>query len=352
MPSAADDRRSTPSELIARISAERGSSAVTGSRHDSAGSVVTPPALPRRSPERSLGRQLAPLAVGATAMLIVASLASIVFPPPDTATVVPGLSSVIVQDPNDVASTPGTTPVTPTHPDLGPATVAAGTAPTPGPPTPPTAPGAADGPQAATNLGWTLVGGDEFDGGRSPMWGDDNGEGPGGNGSRTSAALTVENGSLVIRGDAQGNTGGTAWKRSQRFGKWEVRARFPKGDAQYHPVLVLWPTDRERPEGGEIDFAQTDGAADDVSFVLHHGPGNQQEFANRDIDVTQWHTYAVDWAEGQVTGYLDGVEWFRSTDPAALPPGEMHPAIRLDYFPTGVPPQPTEMHVDYMRVYR
>ena len=54
----------------------------------------------------------------------------------------------------------------------------------------------------------------------------------------------------------------------------------------------------------------------------------------------------------RATGYIDGQQWFQSTDSSTLPPGKMHLAIQLDYFPDGGSPKPTQMDVDFVRIYR
>ncbi len=223
----------------------------------------------------------------------------------------------------------------------------------------PAAPGAGaaqvagDGVQTALKLGWGAATGDEFTGGGlGANWTAYDGPGHGGAGRRTPDAVSVENGNLVIRGDSEGNTGGIAWGDSQKYGKWEMRAKFPKGDKQYHPVLLLWPTEHPWPEGGEVDFAETNSAADDVSFFLHYGSSNAQKTATKPLDLTQWHNYAVEWTPDGIRGFVDGVQWFSSTDPSTLPPGPMHATIQLDYFPDGGSPQPSEMHVAWMRQYK
>lgn len=210
-----------------------------------------------------------------------------------------------------------------------------------------------DGIQAALKMGWQAIGGDEFLGSTlGSNWSPYNGAGHDGQGRRTSDAISVENGNLVIRGDSQGNTGGMAWGTPQKYGKWEMRAQFPKGDKQYHPVLLLWPSEVSWPEGGEIDFAETTSASDDVSFFLHYGSSNSQKDAKKQIDITQWHNYAVEWTPDAIVGYIDGVEWFRSEDPNTFPPGPMHATIQLDYFPDGGSPEPSEMRVAWMRQYK
>ncbi len=212
---------------------------------------------------------------------------------------------------------------------------------------------AGEGVQAALQQGWAAAGGDEFTGGGlGESWSAYDGPGHDGQGTRTPDAVSVRDGNLVIRGDSEGNTGGISWGEGQKYGKWEVRAKFPKGDKQYHPVLLLWPDSGDWPDGGEIDFAETDSAAEDVSFFLHYGSDNSQETAKKSLDITQWHNYAVSWTPEGITGYVDGVPFFQNTDPSTQPPGPMHPTIQLDYFPDGGSPQPSEMQVAWMRQYK
>lgn len=309
------------------------------SRTPGAAALVTRDAA---APSRSLARRLAPLAVGAVVVVLATFIAATVRPEPNPQE--PDLSAALVdaEDPSVVRVAPD---------DV----------------TPPTAPPPAPAPSAEETVGadeagtdeagapvveavtWTPAGGDEFTTGLSPAWTvyDD--------GNRSPDAVSVEDGVLVVRGDAAGRSGGVAWAEGSRFGRWEMRARFPQGDARYHPTLLLWPTDVPWPAGGEIDFAETASGSGTVSFFLHHGADNAQLYTDRPLDITQWHDYAVEWTEDRVTGYLDGQKWFESTNPATLPPGRMRAAVQLDWFPddaasTG-PAAPTEMHVDYVRMY-
>jgi hypothetical protein len=348
-------------ELIERVTAERGGDAVTGTgRHrlprGHAEAVVTPDA-PQANP---MMRRLAPLAVGAVVMLVATLVATLAQPSEDPSLAAQQLSNTVGAP--EPTQAPEPTPEPAPEPTVEPQAAAE--------PTPPStsrkaerkaeggaqaaaAPrregGAGEGRSAAAAKGWTRVGGDEFNGGLSPLWSPYDSEGHDGNGRRTPDAVSVQNGMLVIRGDAEGNTGGMSWKEDQRFGRWEMRARFPKGDDQYHPVLILWRESGGK-ENGEVDFAETTSASPDVSFFLHYG--SEQKYAKKTLDITQWHNYAVEWVDGRVTGYIDGVKWFESTDQETLPPGKMHATIQLDYFPEGGSPKPTEMHVDYMRIYR
>ena len=373
--SAAGGHSVDPTEMIARASADHGTTLVTDTgRHRmprGVDAVVTTDPLPRTS----MTRRLAPLAVGATVALVATTVATLMRPPADTSLAAPELSNSIVRTDPSTVPTPSAPPPPPSAeppPPVAPAAAQsdgdrddsekpAPAAPrqketpkaqTAAPKAAPLSASGGDGEQAATAHGWTLVGGDEFNGDMSPEWTVYEGEGHAGNGRRTADAISVENGSLVIRGDSEGNTGGMAYGDGQRFGKWEMRAKFPKGDSQYHPVLILWPSDHDWPEGGEIDFAETTSASDDVSFFLHYGSDNKQKSAKKSLDLTQWHNYAVEWVDGRITGYIDGEKWFESTSDETMPPGKMNPTIQLDYFPDGGSPEPTEMYVDYMRIYK
>jgi Glycosyl hydrolases family 16 len=348
-----DDRPDLPEqtdvgELIARIAAER------GEFEDRPHAEL--------DPRRSRRRRLAP-AIAGMATVLVASTIALTLRARDDAPAGPELDAALVGS-SSASSAP---PPQPTAAIPAPAPQDAVAAP-PGPSTlspaaPPTSrrPAAAsgakpatpvvnnDGVQAARVNGWKLVDRDEFSGVLSPKWSKYDGEGNAGEGVRSPDAISVRNGAALIRGDANGTTGGMSWKDDRETGRWEMRAKFPKGDAQYHPVLLLWPEDGGS-DDGEIDFAETTSASDSVSFFLHHGSGDQKS-AKKQIDLTQWHNYAVEVTSDRVTGYIDGQKWFESTDRDTLPRGPVHPVIQLDWFPGGDSPEPSELLVDWMRIY-
>ncbi|MEQ3551140.1 glycoside hydrolase family 16 protein [Pseudonocardia nematodicida] len=350
--------------------------------HDTDSSLV---AVDRSAPAgRSRLRRFAPLGVGVAAVLAAAMVFTLLQPGAED----PSLDAALVDDSSRRSSSENTLATNPAIGNgganalgdaaegaagqIGPALAAAeaareraergsgsGDAPSGDAPAPrstgggggaPQNPG--DGIQAALQRGWQAAGGDEFPGSSlGGNWSAYDSEGHDGQGRRTPDAVSVENGNLVIRGDSQGNTGGVSWGTPQMYGKWEMRAQFPAGDVQYHPVLILWPSEIPWPRGGEVDFAETTSASDDVSFFLHYGDDNRQVQSTRRIDITQWNNYAVEWTPNAIIGYINGEEWFRSEDPATLPPGPMHATIQLDYFPNGSPVQPSEMRVAWMRQY-
>ena len=145
-----------------------------------------------------------------------------------------------------------------------------------------------------------------------------------------------------------------AWSgNSQKYGRWEGRVKAPKGSPSYNALLLLWPTAEDFPVGGEIDFMEImSHDRDEVNIFLHYGADNSQVQGKVEVDATEWHNWAVEWTPDGVTTFLDGEEWWKTTDTSILPPGPMHLCIQLDWFPEGKDDgQPGEMHVDWVKQY-
>ena len=102
---------------------------------------------------------------------------------------------------------------------------------------------------------------------------------------------------------------------------------------------------------GEIDYAEGTSARRTMHFFQHYSCDNQQTSATRRVDTTTWHNYAVEWTPKGVVGYLDGVEWFRDTNPDHQPPGSMHQTVQLDWFPDGTSTSRSWMKIAWVRVY-
>ncbi|MHA6792421.1 glycoside hydrolase family 16 protein [Pseudonocardia bannensis] len=212
--------------------------------------------------------------------------------------------------------------------------------------------GGTAGTTAAERYGWgTPNRADEFDGG-TEQWSSYDGPGYAGRGTRSPGAVSVENGVLTITGDSAGTTGGLAWGRGQKYGRWEGRVRVPAGDPSYNALLLLWPDAQDFPVGGEIDFMEVvDPARQKTGVVVHYGEDNSQVHGEVEIDATRWHNWAVEWTPESITAYVDGEEWYRTTDTSVLPPGPMHLCIQLDWFPRGGTPAESRMEVDWVRQY-
>ncbi len=219
--------------------------------------------------------------------------------------------------------------------------------------TPSRSPEAADGGTAAQALGWGAPNRvDEFDGGPGEGWDFYDGPGHGGNGTRSPGAVSVVDGVLTITGDGSGTTAGMAWNPGQSYGRWEARVRAPASDPSYNALLLLWPDAEDWPVGGEIDFMETsDPARQRTNIFVHYGADNSQVSGEVEADATQWHHWAVEWTPEHIAAFIDGREWYRTTEPAAIPSRPMHLCIQLDWFPQSGTPRTSTMEVDWVRQY-
>jgi Glycosyl hydrolases family 16 len=218
----------------------------------------------------------------------------------------------------------------------------------------PADPAPADPTTAAGALAWGAAAGvEDFDGTLS-NWGVYDGVGHAGKGRRSPAAMNASGGILTITGDPNGTTGGMAWKLGRaKYGRWEARVKAPAADPSYHAVMLLWPDAENWPTGGEVDFMEiSDPARQKTDFFLHYGQDNRQLRGEKVIDATQWHNWAVEWSPTKITAYVDGTEWFSTTQVDAFPPGSMHLTLQLDWFPKGsAAATPSQMLVDWVRYY-
>ncbi len=234
-----------------------------------------------------------------------------------------------------------------------PATVTAALAAPPPAPPPPVSAGYET--SAAALHGWgepNRV--EEFDGQLGPGWNVYEGPGHAGNGRRTRDAISFRDGIMTITGDAQGNTAGMGWNPGQKFGRWEGRVRAPASDESYNALLLLWPDAEDFPVGGEIDFMEMlDHTRQTTNIFLHYGENNDQVVGEVQIDGTQWHNWAVEWAPTHVAAFVDGKEWWRTDNVDILPPRAMHLCVQLDWFPEDGQGEVQEsyMHVDWVKQY-
>ncbi len=209
-----------------------------------------------------------------------------------------------------------------------------------------------DGTTAAATLGWgTPHREDDFSSGAG-QWSIYDGAGHGGQGKRSPSAVSITGGVMTVTGDSSGTTAGMAWNPGQKYGRWEGRVKAPASDPSYNALLLLWPDAENWPSGGEVDFMEmSDPSRQETSMFLHYGADNQQLNGKVQVDATQWHNWAVEWTPDAITAYVDGKEWYRTTDKSTFPPGPMHLCIQLDWFPQGGGAKESTMQVDWVRQY-
>ena len=109
-------------------------------------------------------------------------------------------------------------------------------------------------------------------------------------------------------------------------GRAEARIKMP---ANVGVWPAFWLLGNEKwPDTGEIDIMEYVGEKDWVGVALH-GPGYSGEtplvnkfFFPDGVDVTSWHTYAVEWTDQQIDFLIDGRVTYRVTRPMVENYGE------------------------------
>jgi beta-glucanase (GH16 family) len=104
---------------------------------------------------------------------------------------------------------------------------------------------------------------------------------------------------------------------SHRYGRIEVRARLPLGDATWPAVWMLGSNRAEVgwPASGEIDILEHVGRSGNEVHGALHGPGYSGGSAivgsTVVADVTAVHTYRVDWGPDSILWSVDGRPFHR-----------------------------------------
>jgi beta-glucanase (GH16 family) len=167
---------------------------------------------------------------------------------------------------------------------------------------------------------------------------------------------------------------------SQLYGRIEYRARLPHG-LGFWPALWMLGTNITSvgwPACGEIDVMESKGIwTNQVQGTIHYSDSSNNHLSQTKVytlpmsgdSVTNFHTYAIEWATNSIQWLVDSnivqtwTSWSSSTGPYPAPYNQpffilMNLAIGGNYV-TNPPdatinantPFPGEMQVDYVRVY-
>ena len=199
--------------------------------------------------------------------------------------------------------------------------------------------------------------------------------------------VRVENGNLVIEarkdnaaimGTSREFSSGrvrTKHRGDWKYGRIEIRAKLPSGQGVW-PAIWMLPTDDVYggwARSGEIDIMEMRGQKPNVVLgTLHYGgawPNNSHsgdEFTlESESFADDFHTFAVDWKEGQIDWLIDGKKYqtqtkWNTTDGEFPAPFDQRFHLLLNVAVGGGflgPPDdsttfPQKMLVDYVRVYQ
>lgn len=134
--------------------------------------------------------------------------------------------------------------------------------------------------------------------------------------------VEVSDGTLKLRGNATLNSDGTysysegaIWtsgKYTVQYGYIEVRAKFTSIQGTWPAIWLMSASGRTWPQGGEIDIMEHLNYMGSVYQTIHYGTSgsstNLATYSDYGLeDKTEWHTYAIEWGEGYISFYIDGV---------------------------------------------
>jgi hypothetical protein len=160
--------------------------------------------------------------------------------------------------------------------------------------------------------------------------------------------------------------GGSGKWPGQLYGRYAIRARFPTAIPGYKIAWLLWPDSGTNTTGsidgiggnGEIDFPETKlRSPTTVSGFVHYQNAtvnnDQYSATNIAVDMTQWHTYEIEWAPTYVAFLLDGREVGRATQ--RIPNSPMHWVWQTETEISSTPP-PVDvagtLEIDWAAIWR
>jgi len=230
---------------------------------------------------------------------------------------------------------------------------------------------------------WNLVWHDEFISGpiNTANWKFETGNGSSGWGNNeweyyTNRAenATIDNGKLLIiaKSESYGGKNYTSARmktqdlQSFTYGKIEARMKLPLGKGLWPAFWMLGNsiTSVGWPKCGEIDIMEHINTETKAYGTIHwYNTAYANYGGNTGCDVTQFHTYAIQWSADTIKWLLDGVKYFDANIANNINgTDEFHAPffILLNFavggnwpgYPDGTTPFPDTMVVDYVRVYQ
>ena len=189
--------------------------------------------------------------------------------------------------------------------------------------------------------------------------------------------IIVSDGTLKIRALKQDYHGkeytsarlNSMGKAEFQFGRIEARMKLPSFKGAWPAFWMLGANGRTWPECGEIDILETVNDESVAYGTAHWAKGDSYDSsssstleANARIDITQWHTYGIEWDENKIMWYVDDIQYHvvdLASDPDKasltkpqyllfnLAVGGQWPGFDIDNDAL-----PATMEIDYVRVYK
>lgn len=197
--------------------------------------------------------------------------------------------------------------------------------------------------------------------------------------------VRIEDGHLVIEAheesyeDAEYTSAMVQTREAFKYGRFEARMKLPDGRGTWPAFWLV--SNSKWPDHGEIDVMEhyaRDGSKPgeaqsfgQIESNLHSTPPPEvpaltswgRVTSTPVADVTEWHTYAVEWEEGEIRFFIDDEQTAVHTrppegDPQTWPFDEFPEVIAFDMFlgawagPVDASALPQRLLVDWVRVWR
>jgi beta-glucanase (GH16 family) len=160
---------------------------------------------------------------------------------------------------------------------------------------------------------------------------------------------------------------------SFQYGRVEARIKIPAGEGVW-PAFWALSDNGQWPAGGELDIMENIGKEPTIIHGSIHGTGFIGEPLGTAFKLTPladfaggFHTYGLIWSPGKIQYYVDDpAHPYATYTPANLPAGAVWPFDGSHFYlllnlaigggwpgpPNAATPSPSEMLVDYVRVYQ
>ena len=111
-------------------------------------------------------------------------------------------------------------------------------------------------------------------------------------------------------------------KQTFKYGKFEIRAKFPKGQGLL-PALWLMPNDEslygQWPKCGEIDMAEVLGHEPEKLYgTIHYGEPHAESQGSYTLEegtfADDYHLFGIEWEPGEIRYYVDGKLYHKVND--------------------------------------
>ncbi len=215
---------------------------------------------------------------------------------------------------------------------------------------------------SSNNAMWTLVFSDDFNGTQlNSTWGLYTGPHGGGRSYYSPSEVHVQGGMVHISMEQKTTnglpytTGGmAAFKLASTYGKYEFRARLPRGKG-VGPYAILWQAAGNHGDV-EVDLFESPPAAKGKVYFTNHGNGAPTQIVASGNFADTFHIFTYEWTPGKLHFLIDGVDHGILTKNVPNFPMWFALAVASGDAFTGLPDSstvlPVSLDIDWVHIYK